>query len=93
VPGSKPAGKIGDFKLEPSRSVFKRRLSEASMRKSFSLLFVTFIAIAATNFLAPLVAAQNSSHHSGLDPLLESAVAGLVRRISIRKFNPGSTRA
>ena len=36
---------------------------------------------------------QNSSHHSGLDPLLESAMAGLVRRISIRKFNPGSTRA
>jgi len=36
---------------------------------------------------------QNCPHHSGLDPLLESAMAGLVRRISIRKFNPGSTRA
>ena len=31
---------------------------------------------------------QNSSHHSGLDPLLESAMAGLVRRTSIRKCNP-----
>ena len=33
---------------------------------------------------------QNSSHHSGLDLLLESAMADLIRRISIRKFNQGA---